>query len=223
MGVLSRLLDVSKAAINEALDKLEQPDMMLNYYVRNMQEELYALEQAAAREEAELKRLEKEIAYYGRMAEEHERKAGEAMADERMAEARQAIEAKLASSDRAEERKQAYEAAQRRAAEIAERLERAKSEFAAMKAKKEELAKRAEKLASNPHQTGSGYTKDVAGAGGSAALGFRRIEESIMQEEMKLEMANSAKAAADAAREARIEEQLAKLRGETQRQEHLEG
>jgi phage shock protein A/lia operon protein LiaH len=53
---------------------------------------------------------------------------------------------------------------------------------------------------------------------GSAARGFQRIENAIIQKEMQIELANQIKSAAAASRNALIDEQLTRLRNEVPRQ-----
>ncbi|MCI3927015.1 PspA/IM30 family protein [Paenibacillus sp. TRM 82003] len=212
MGILDRLLDVSKASIHEALDKLEQPGMMMNYYLRTMQEELEALRQAAAREEIAAATFGKQAAAAAVSAEGAERRAAEALANDRPAEARLAIEAKLAYEEQAAESKRLQEAALRRAAELAVRLDQAKAELSAMTAKRDELAKRA--AASAEHDGAYRASAETSFDAGAAARGFRRIEDSLLQRELEADRLRAEREAAAAAREALIEEQLRRLRGE---------
>jgi phage shock protein A len=213
MGILTRLADLSKAAINEALDKLEQPEMMMNQYVRNMQEELEALQRAAAREEAEHARLKRMIEYYNRSAEDCERKAAEALTDGRNAEARRSIEEKLTVLEKAAECAQAYEGSLARLSELNQQLELAKSKYSEMQAKRDDLAKRVQKTQTEARSmAGAAYSYGIET--GSAARGFERIEESIRRREMEMELENAERKAAEAARSAMVEEQLARLKNE---------
>ncbi|UJF33583.1 PspA/IM30 family protein [Paenibacillus hexagrammi] len=91
MGILQRIMDVSKAAMNEALDKLEQPEMMMNQYLRSSKEELEALQQELVKEAAAQRMWEQQIAGSSRLAEQCEERAGAAMADYREAEARKPL------------------------------------------------------------------------------------------------------------------------------------
>lgn len=215
MGIFNRLLDVSKASIHEALDKLEQPGMMMNYYLRTMQEDLESMRQALSREEIAAAAFGKQADAYAAQAEGAERRAAEALADERTAEARLAVEAKLAYEEQAAESKRAQEAALRRAAELSVRLEQATAEHAAMAAKREALLKRA--AAAEASGGGSAAfrsaTVDAGLEAGTAARGFRRIEDALLQREIESERLQAEREAAAAAREALIEEQLNRLRG----------
>lgn len=211
MGVLKRLVDMSRAAANEALDKWEQPVMMLNQYLRDMEEEIHSLEQALTKQTITERRLEQQIAESQRGAESSEQKAAEALAADCTAEARQAVEARLAYLDKAAEYAEAYEATRRHTAELTHQLDQARAEYANMQAKRNDLAARARKVegrtlhASNPVFSSGVQT-------GSAARGFQRIEETIMQKEAHAELLSSMKAEAAASREALIEEQLKRIK-----------
>ena len=40
MGIFKRMKDITKASLHEALDKLEDPVVMLNQYLRDMEQEI---------------------------------------------------------------------------------------------------------------------------------------------------------------------------------------
>lgn len=214
MGIFTRLIDVTKASVHEALDKLEQPGMMMNYYLRMMKEDVRSLEQALAGEEAAVSSYERRAAHHMEQALACERTAAEALADDRGAEARQAVEAKLMHEERAAELMRSCEAARERAAELAARLEQAKRSLSEAEAKREALERRAaEAEAARPAA--------AAAAGiltGAAARGFRRIEDAILQREFEVEREKAAAAEAAAVREARVQEQLEKLRSKLAQQ-----
>ncbi|TVY11266.1 PspA/IM30 family protein [Paenibacillus cremeus] len=214
MKILQRLMDLSKAVVNEALDKVEKPSMMLNHYVRSLDEEIQDMEAALLQEASRGKTLQQQIAYYTKRAEQQERRAGEAMADDRMVEARQAVEAKLDDLEKVSQLKAAYDTTQHESEELMERLAQAREQYAALKLKQDELLSRAQKveqaqeLQASPSQV-KAYTRRESA---SALRGFERMEEVILQKEAKLQSVQAAAAAAAAARNSLVEEQLAKLR-----------
>jgi len=216
MGVLKRLLDISKAAANEALDKLEQPVMMMNHYLRSMDEEIHSVKQALIQEEATARRLEQQIAECNRLAEQSEHKAAQAIQDDRSVEARQALEAKLTYLEKAADYTQALEHSRERAAELAQQLSRAQAEYAAMQSKREQLAARAQKVEAKAKTSMPSFSYGIET--GTAARGFERIEATILQKEAELQVAESLKAAAAASREALIDEQMARLKSSAPQQ-----
>lgn len=199
MGVLKRLVDMSKAAAHEALDKWESPVMMMNQYLRDMEQEIHSVEQALTKQTVTERRLEQQKAESERGAALSEQKAAEALAADRMVEARQAVEARLAYLDKAAQYIEAYEASKQRSAELAHQLAQAKAEYATMQAKRNDLATRAQKVEGRTLSTANPIFSSGTQTG-SATRGFQRIEETIMQKEAQAELLSSMKAEAAASR-----------------------
>jgi phage shock protein A len=229
MSVFARLINVTKAAAHEALSKLEDPVMMMNHYLRDMEEEIEDLEKELAKQKVSEKGFAARIADLERFTEQSEAKAMEALVAGREAEARLALEAKLHYAEQARECVALYEMAKTGVAELTRQLEEAKATHATMQSKRAELAARAQKAVSQVrtavHSIGSGFE------GGTASRGFRRMEEKIMEWEVRAEMAGqryaqsaaaagagSSSAYASAAgveRSAQIDEELERLRKRT--------
>lgn len=191
-SVWKRLADVAKATAHEALDRLEDPVIMLNHYIREMEEELEdakeaLLSQRAVERTALLRRQE-----YLRIAGELEARAAEALTAGREAEARAALADKLAFEQKAEQYGTWHEEAGARVAELEAKIERAKEELSRLREKRTELAARAEKAAAAGADTGGfGFKTDlyrsISEIGRTAARGFERMEEKIMQWEAQAE------------------------------------
>ncbi|CAG7649858.1 PspA/IM30 family protein [Paenibacillus allorhizosphaerae] len=224
MGVFSRIMDLSKAAANEALNKLEDPVMMLNHYLRSMKEEIVAVERTLSKQIATERALKQRIDEYNQLAAQWENKAADLVANGLEAEARHALSTKLHYVDKALECAEQYGAARLRTEELNQQLEQTKSEYAVMQEKRTELAARAQKMASQQAKT-SPSAGHYSFEGGYAASGFQRIEEKIMQWEAQTELAgqsytrgnapfadSTADHPSEASRDARVEEQLARLR-----------
>lgn len=230
MGVFTRILDLSKAAANEALNKLEDPVMMLNHYLRSMKEEMDSIQRTLSKQVAAERALKQRIDDNNQLASQWEKKAAEALANGLEAEARHALSSKLHYSDKAVEYTEQYEAARLRSEELAQQLEQAKAEYAVMQEKRTELAARAQKMASQEAKpSASGFIHRFEG--GYASSGFQRIEEKILQWEAQSELTSrpytqangpytemsgrhAADKRAEADREARIDEQLTKMKQE---------
>ncbi|AGA59332.1 phage shock protein A (IM30), suppresses sigma54-dependent transcription [Thermobacillus composti KWC4] len=86
-----RLADVAKATAHEALDRLEDPVMMLNHYIREMEEELDDAQEALLSQRAVERTALLRHQEYLRIAAELETRASEALAAGREAEARAAL------------------------------------------------------------------------------------------------------------------------------------
>lgn len=225
MSVLNRLINVTKAAAHEALSKLEDPVMMLNHYLRDAAEEIESLQKELVKQTAAEKNWEFREAELLRLADAAEARAAEALNAGRESEARLALEAKLHYVGQARECAALRETAKTGVAELHRQLEEAKTEHTRMQAKRAELAARAQAAAAKArtavHDFGSGFE-------GGAARGFRRMEEKIMEWEARAGLAGqrysegaaagtpqepyAPNQAAAAAHEARIDEELERLR-----------
>lgn len=219
-SVWKRIADVAKATAHEALNKLEDPVMMLNHYTREMEEELEDAQEALLSQRAVERSALLRHREYARIAAELETKASEALAAGREADARAALADKLAFEGKAAQYLQWHEEAGARVLELEDRLEQAKEELERLREKRAELVARAEKAAAEAPARGEGFAAAAGGTihslGRSAMRGFERMEEKILQWESQAEARRSAPgygaAAAAGYDAARVDEQLEALR-----------
>jgi len=222
-SIWKRLADVAKATAHEALDRLEDPVMMLNHYIREMEEELEDAQEALLSQRAVERTALLRHQEYLRIAAELEARASEALSAGREAEARAAIADKLAFEQKAAQYLTWHEEAGQRAVELEAKIGQAKAELTRLREKRVELTARAEKAAAAGAQTGgSGFgAKTVDGIsriGRAAARGFERIEEKILQWEAENESRKTRGGgywnppAPDTVSAAQIDEQLEALR-----------
>jgi phage shock protein A len=226
MGVLNRLIDMTKAAANELLDKMENPAMMLNHYVRKAQGEIETVESERAKQEAAAKNYAQQAAEFAKLADLCDTKAVEAMKAGNEAAAREALSLKLGYTEKSRELAEWQQAAAARSAELTVRLETAKAELAAMQKKKDELVARVERAEAKARTAMPSFGCGSVLQTGSAARDFQRMEEKIAQWEAHVEASArpygagdftygagaSQPAAENPARDARINEQLEQLR-----------
>ncbi|WP_274648695.1 PspA/IM30 family protein [Paenibacillus humicola] len=231
MGVLNRLIDMTKAAAHEMLDKMEDPALMLNHYVRKAQSEIESAEVELARQEAQAKSSRQQAAEFAKLAELCETKAMDAMSGGSEAGAREALSLKLGYAEKARELEQLSAAAAARAEELKQRLETAKAELAAMQKKRDELITRVRQTQAKAQTSMPSFSGGTGAADyGSAARGFQRMEEKIVHWETQAELSGNrygytvpvsvggavyggpAAPAEHPAREAQINEQLERLR-----------
>lgn len=219
MGVFARMMNLSKAAVHETLDKLESPELMLNQYLRNMEQDIDAVQQELGRQRAAERGLKLRLEDAIRLVEENEMKATDAVAEGYEEEAREALGMKLYYMEKIKEYEADYTEAKRRSAELEHQLEQAQAEYARLKEKKNELTARARQAAAKAQTVMPSVSRGMDA--GTAARGFERIEEKIMQLEIQTELASKPYVSAgggprdDHRREAFIEEQLQRLRSTT--------
>jgi phage shock protein A len=215
MGILQRVVSMTKAAANEVLDKIENPVMMLNHYLRDLDEEIAGAERAVLKQQAQERALEAKLAEQNGQAGYYESKAEQAASEEREAEARTALEAKLLYLEQAAETSRLLQLARQAALELGQRVEALKEERTRLQSKRSELVSRVQK-SGGMH----GYSSPNSLHESSASRGFERIEQKVMEWEAKRELAgtpygaNAGQADADlqsAQRSALVEEELKRL------------
>ena len=103
MGILDRFTSIVKANINELLDKAEDPEKMVDQYLREMTESLAEVREATAGVMAEEKRCKKLPDENRGETEKHEELARKALAAGNEADARVFLAKKQELAGRAEE------------------------------------------------------------------------------------------------------------------------
>ena len=63
MGILTRFKDIMSANINALLDKCEDPEKMIDQYMRNLESDLGKVKEETASVMAEQKRCNRELVY----------------------------------------------------------------------------------------------------------------------------------------------------------------
>jgi len=188
MGILQRMVNMTRAAANEMLDKMENPVMMLNHYLRDLDEEIDRAERALVQQQAQERMMGSKFEELNTQAHYYEEKAVQAATEGREAEARTALEAKLLYLEQAEDTDRLRGIAKQAAIDLQLRVESLKEEKTRLQSKRAELVARVRQ--NTAHTGGNGYAAPHL-QGSSAARGFERIEQKVMEWEAARELSRT--------------------------------
>ncbi|NGM82489.1 PspA/IM30 family protein [Paenibacillus sp. 7124] len=191
MSILERIATLTKAAMHEGLNRLENPVIMTGQYLRDLDDRIEEAEQQSRDLQAAAKLLERRLKEYAMLAELSEGDALKALERGDEEQAKQAIEAKLAYKENERECAAGLEETRQVLAGLGYEIAAAKEERVRLKAKRAELAERTERLhkaPDGPASTSIPAPRRTAFSGlntHAAARGFERMEEKIQEWEAR--------------------------------------
>jgi phage shock protein A len=186
MGVFQRIKDMTKASVHDLLDKVEDPIIMLNQYIRDMEEEIAKAEVTVAKQMASERKLQETVEGARRASQDREAKAAEALKVNQEAAARKLLEEKVYFDQKLNESLELYTTAKTQAEELKQQLHEMKDEYYKLRNKRGELVNRAQ-LAKTKKQMAEVMSQHSIERG-SATTGFQRMEEKIIQLEVEAEI-----------------------------------
>lgn len=183
MSIFKRIKNISAAAINDPVDRAEDPVKMLNQYLRDMEKDIADAEVAVARQVAIEKKLKHQWEEMDEMIEKRGDQALQAVEAGNDDLARRVLEDKKQHEQKGADFKQQHAEAKAAADTLRQQLSEMKREFEKMKTRRNSLVARAEsaKMQKKVNETMSQFNSD------SAAQGFERMSDKVMQLEAEVE------------------------------------
>ncbi|MEW9668767.1 PspA/IM30 family protein [Ammoniphilus sp. 3BR4] len=180
MSIFRRVKDITKATVNEMLDHVEDPIMMLNQYLRDMEEEISHAELTLASQLAQEKKTKMLLDETLQRIEKRERQAQLAVDHGQDDMARQAIYDKQLAEEKAEQYRNNHILLVEQNQKLRQQLQELKDKYYSMKNKRSGLIVRANaaKISKRVHDALSPIQLE------SAARGFAKMEERILAMEV---------------------------------------
>lgn len=214
MSLLSRVRDLVSANLNSMLDKAEDPEKMVNEYMRQLQEQLYEAKNAVASAMADETKLHNKMVTFQTEADQWQSKAEAAVRanDDELAKA--ALLRKANAQKMADTYKQQYELQDEQVEQLQGALVQLESRIAEAKAKKELIIAK-----KNRAETQEAIQRTARGLGNTNAMDKlsqmeERVDDRLAQSDAmaKLEGDSLEARFADLEKNTVVEDELAALK-----------
>lgn len=182
MGIFSRISDVFKANVNDALDKAEDPEKMLKQMVIEMEESVNKTTLAVAQAVANEKNLQRKLERAKKEQADWEQKAMQALQANREDLAKAALEKKAVSQRNAQDLEPIYQQARTTADSLREKLNKLKAKLSEARSRQSTLIARSQAAKAQKEMN-----KSLSGVGSDAFGKFDKYENKIEQLESEAE------------------------------------
>lgn len=189
MGLFKRVSDNIRANLNSLLDKAEDPEIMLEQYLRDMEADIVDAEAAVARQLAAAWKFKAQMDDALATVEKRQAQAIEAMKKDREDLARKALEDKKDKTAKAEDYRLQYEKCSSMAEQLRAELKEMKKEYENLRVKRDVLAARVQSAKVQKEICGvmSGFGKN------STRRNFDRMEDKVLRMEAEAQVAGDLK------------------------------
>jgi len=185
MSIFDRIRRITSANMNDALDRMEDPEKMLKHKIRDLEETTKMAKQALANFAVSFKKMEKEQEQMKRLLAEWQQKAESSLTlgDEDMA--RKALAEKLKCTERIATLEPSIAQSRKTYGDLKDNLAVIQDQLRMAKLRATELQSRKHAAAA---QQAFGSSFDKVTAGGVDDADFSKMEENVLQAESEVEI-----------------------------------
>ena len=188
MGILSRFKDIMAANINAALDKVEDPEKMVDQYLRDLNSELGSVKAETAAVMAEETRAKRAYEEALEEADKYQKYAEKAVRAGNDADARVFLQQKSTAASKVQGLKNAYEQASANATKMRQMHDKLTSDIRELNAKKEAIKAKGAVAKTQEHINQIGSTVSTSANRQSAMQKLDELEDRI---DKRLDTANA--------------------------------
>ncbi|WP_059105617.1 PspA/IM30 family protein [Shouchella shacheensis] len=178
----NRVRTIISSELNSLLNKAEDPGKMLNQFIKDMEQDIFEVETAIAKQLSNKKLVEKQYENVAALVIKREQQAMKALKSGDEGLARRVLEDKQKQQDQADSLRLTVEEAERLSEELKEKLREMKDEYQEMKMKRRSLTTRSESAKARMK-----VNQSLSSVGDGAKNGFERMEEKVLQHEAEAE------------------------------------